>query len=190
MTLPPIAHGERLIVVVGPSGAGKDSVLHEWRRRLGAQAPVHFAQRVITRAAGAVGEAHEAVAPAEFHRLLEAGELATAWQANGLHYGVRRRELHALARGAWVVMNGSRGHLPVLRAQTPALHAVEINAPADVRARRLAQRGREDAAAMAQRLRRELAAQAALVLVNDDGRLVHAVDTLHDWWSQQHRGAC
>ena len=38
---PAVPHSERLIVVVGPSGAGKDSVLQAWRRGLApGQAPV------------------------------------------------------------------------------------------------------------------------------------------------------
>jgi len=177
-----ILHSQRLIVVVGPSGAGKDSVLGAWRHRLAAQR-VHFAQRVITRPRDA-SEAHEAVDADEFIRLRDSGELATCWHANGLHYGLRWHEVAPLSRGDWVVMNGSRGHLGTLRRQAPRLHAVEITAPTALRAQRLAQRGREDAAAVAQRLHRHVPAEVSLALSND-GELSAAVDALHGWWRTQ-----
>jgi ribose 1,5-bisphosphokinase len=73
--LPAIAGARRLIVVVGPSGAGKDSVLRAWRQAPGAAAPV-FAQRVITRAPDDT-EAHEAVTGGDFTGLRSRGLLAT-----------------------------------------------------------------------------------------------------------------
>ena len=51
----------RLIYVMGPSGAGKDSVLGWLREHLPAEMPVHWARRTITRPASAGGEAHEAI---------------------------------------------------------------------------------------------------------------------------------
>jgi phosphonate metabolism protein PhnN/1,5-bisphosphokinase (PRPP-forming) len=179
--LAPIVGGERLIVVVGPSGAGKDSVLRGWRAALGDDAPA-FAQRVITRAPDA-NEAHEAVTPDDFAGLRAQGKLATWWHAHGLDYGVRRREFEALAHGRWVVLNGSRAHLPTLRTQAPGLRVVAVDAPAHVLAGRLAARAREDAAARARRLARASAIEVAadLVLVND-GELRRSVDGLLQWW--------
>lgn len=178
---PAIVGGERLIVVVGPSGAGKDSVLRGWRAALGADAP-GFARRVITRAPDA-SEAHEAVTPGDFAGLRAQGLLATWWQAHGLDYGVRPCEFEALADGRWVVLNGSRAHLPVLRAQAPGLRIVEVSAPAHVLAQRLATRAREDPQARERRLARASAhaTEADLVLVND-GALQQSVHGLVQWW--------
>ncbi|MES2889092.1 MAG: phosphonate metabolism protein/1,5-bisphosphokinase (PRPP-forming) PhnN [Pseudomonadota bacterium] len=182
--LPPIASAERLLVVVGPSGAGKDSVLRAWRERLSAtDAEVAFARRVITRPPEA-NEAHESVDEEAFARLRAQRALATWWQANGLLYGIRQTELAPLAQGAWVVMNGSRAHLPALRAQAPGLRAVAITAPTEVLAERLAQRGREDAQALAQRLARAPQAEVDLTLCND-GTLADTADALHRWWQGQ-----
>jgi len=178
--LPAIAGARRLIVVVGPSGAGKDSLLRGWRA---APAPPAFAQRVITRAPDA-HEAHEAVTPGDFSGLHARGLLATWWQAHGLDYGVRRSQFEPLAEGRWVVLNGSRAHLPALRAQAPGLRVVAISAPPQLLAQRLAQRAREDAAARAGRLARapELPVDADFVLVNE-GELQHGVDALLQWWA-------
>jgi phosphonate metabolism protein PhnN/1,5-bisphosphokinase (PRPP-forming) len=182
LVLRPIAGAHRLLLVVGPSGAGKDSVLRGWREALGAAAPA-FAQRVITRAPDA-SEAHEAVTGADFAGMRAQGLLATWWQAHGLDYGVRWREFEPLARGRWVVLNGSRAHLGALRAQAPGLRVVEVSAPPHVLASRLAARAREGAAARDQRLARAIDApvDADLVLVND-GDLRRSVDALVQWWS-------
>jgi ribose 1,5-bisphosphokinase len=183
-TLPGIPRSERLIVVVGPSGAGKDSVLAAWRQRLGAL-PVHFAQRVVTRPHER-SEPHEAMSTPEFERAVAGGEFATWWQAHGLHYAVRWRELAPLADARWVVVNGSRAHLAALRQQAPKLQAVELTASPELRARRLAARGREDARAVADRLRRDPPAEVALAIHNDT-TLSSAVETLHGWWSSMAR---
>jgi len=176
-----IPGGERLIVVVGPSGAGKDSVLRGWRTSVGADAP-GLAQRVITRASDP-NEAHEAVTPDGFAGLRAQGLLATWWHAHGIDYGVRWREFEALAGGRWLVLNGSRAHLPVLRAQAPGLRVVEVSAPSHVLAQRLAARGREDPQARQRRLARApaLSTAADLVLVND-GELQLSVNRLAQWW--------
>jgi ribose 1,5-bisphosphokinase len=187
-TWPAIVHSERLIVVVGPSGAGKDSVLRAWAAlRAHDAAAVHLAQRVITRPADGGAEQHEPVSREDFAALREMGAFATAWQAHGLDYGVRHRALAPLATGAWVVLNSSRAHLPVLRRQAPALSVVEVTAPAAVRARRLADRAREDEADVASRLQRAApAVQADLTLVNDSS-LHEVAQGLQRWWkARQH----
>ncbi|HEY8976806.1 MAG TPA: phosphonate metabolism protein/1,5-bisphosphokinase (PRPP-forming) PhnN [Burkholderiaceae bacterium] len=184
--LPIIAGAHRLIVVVGPSGAGKDSVLRGWRALLGEAAPA-VARRVITRAPD-TSEAHEAVTPGDFAGLRDRGLLATWWHAHGLDYGVRRSELAPLAGGRWVVLNGSRAHLPALRAQAPGLQVVSVSASEHVLASRLAARGREDAAARDARLARRVAdpVDADLSLVND-GDLSACVEALAHWWKTTRR---
>jgi phosphonate metabolism protein PhnN/1,5-bisphosphokinase (PRPP-forming) len=188
-TWPHIAHSERLIVVVGPSGAGKDSALRAWaslRSHEGA-ATVHQAQRVITRPSGPDAEQHEAVSQQDYSVLLANGAFATAWQAHGLEYGVRHRALAPLAEGAWVVLNGSRAHLHTLRAQAPCLRLVEITAPPAVRAQRLAGRRREDATEVAERLRRDTPApHAELTLVNESS-IEEVALGLHRWWKVAQR---
>lgn len=183
----PIAHSERLLAVVGPSGAGKDSVLNAWRALLlssasgEAMAP-HHARRVITRAADPGGEAHEPVDEATFIALRNAGELVLHWQAHGLFYGVRSRDLQPLQQGRWVVVNASRAHLPALRAAAPAARVVEITAPAPLLAQRLAHRAREDAAAAQARLARLVPPSNADFVVHNTGDVRAAAQRLQAWW--------
>lgn len=172
---------ERLIVVVGPSGAGKDSVIAAWLSAQPASQRPHRARRTITRAAD-VHEDHEPLDAASFAAAAAAGAFAFDWQAHGLHYGIRHAELAALAAGGWVAMNGSRGHLPRLRLSAPLARVVEIDAPAGVRALRLRSRGREAAAEHPARLAREVDGGAAALRVLNAGRLEEAVATLDGWW--------
>ena len=180
MTVP---HSDRLIVVVGPSGAGKDSVLQAWRRALPAASAPQPVRRVITRPSDPHGENHEAVDAAAFARLADAGAFVFQWFAHGLHYGIRRDALAPLARGDWVVMNGSRAHLPALRRDAPHARVVEVTAPPAVLAARLAGRAREDAAAVQARLARATDASGADLVVHNTGDLADAAATLQRWWS-------
>ncbi|MFC3682193.1 phosphonate metabolism protein/1,5-bisphosphokinase (PRPP-forming) PhnN [Hydrogenophaga luteola] len=170
----------RLIYVVGPSGAGKDSVLHRLSEAWSGMPPAHWARRTITRAAQAGGEANECVDRPLFERLLQAGAFAMHWAANGHAYGIRRLELAPLASGHCVFVNGSRAHLPQLLGQWPEATVVEISAPADVLLQRLRARNRESVQAISDRLARSTQFElpdGAIRIVND-GPLNEAVDML------------
>lgn len=128
------AVNHRLVDTIGPSGAGRDSLLGWLRAHRSADALVAFAQRTVTRGADAGGEAHEACSEAQFKH----------WQTNGLFYGVRHTALAPLAQGHCVFVNGSCEHLPEARRQCPGLTVLCITAsPGSLRQRLLA-RGRED----------------------------------------------
>jgi ribose 1,5-bisphosphokinase len=144
----------RLIYVMGPSGAGKDSVLDWLRAHLPANMPVHWARRTITRPTTAGGEAHEAIDLPDFVDLQNQGQFALAWQANGLHYGVRHSELALLQQGHWVLVNGSRGHLAQALQSHPGLQVVHITADPATLVQRLTQRQRETPEEIQQRVAR------------------------------------
>ncbi len=156
----------RLIAVVGPSGAGKDTLL---AAALAARPDLVRARRVITRPQEAGGEAFEGVSAAEFEARLRRGAFALHWRAHGLRYGVPARIDTDLAAGHTVLFNGSRAALPAARARYPALEVVMITAPARLLAERLAARGREDAGTIAARLARGTLAvpSGARIVVND-----------------------
>jgi guanylate kinase len=161
-----------LILVVGPSGAGKDTVLNGAKRALAGDPGVRFVRRVITRAADPDGEDHEAVSDADFDRR----DLALRWQAHGLRYGIPADVADDLARGATVIANVSRGVIAEAAGRFP-VRVVEVTAPAAVLARRLAERGREGAADVAARLARAVALPGGVevVTVVNDGAVEDAV---------------
>lgn len=141
----------RLFIVVGPSGAGKDTLLAGAKA---ASPALHWARRVITRPETAGGEPFEGVSADTFKARLNAGDFALHWDAHGLQYGVPRSELAALAEGRDVLVNGSRAALPTAHASFPNLRVLRITAPSSVLADRLAARGRESRDEIADRLQR------------------------------------
>jgi ribose 1,5-bisphosphokinase len=154
-----------LVLVVGPSGAGKDTLLDGARRALAHDPSVRFVRRVITRPAAAGGEDHETVTEAEF----AARDFALHWQAHGLRYGIPLGIIDDLARGSRVVANVSRGVVAEAARRFP-VRVIEVTAPPAVLAARLASRGREAAADTATRLARVVPPAGGVevrVVVND-----------------------
>ena len=166
----------RLIYVMGPSGAGKDSVLGWLREHLPAGLPVHWAQRTITRPVTAKGEVHEEIDNANFVDLQNQGQFALTWQANGLHYGVRHTELKALQQGHWVLVNGSRGHLHHAQQSHPGLQVVHITADSATLMQRLTARQRETPDQIRQRIERAnaFAVPHAAIQIFNNGTLDEA----------------
>src|SRR5579863_6477078 len=127
-----------LVLVVGPSGAGKDTLLDAAKQALAGDPRFYFVRRVITRPADAGGEAHEAVTDEEFARR----DFALQWQAHGLRYGI---PADALSDNRVAVANVSRTVIAEA-VQRFAARVIEITASPAVLAARLGARGREDAA--------------------------------------------
>ncbi len=144
-----------LFLVVGPSGAGKDTLLEGARAALAGDQRYVFARRAITRPADAGGEDHEAVDAREFARRREGGDFMAWWRAHELEYGLPRDLLDDLAAGRHVVANISRGVIGDIARRVSNVRVIEITAPPDVLAARLESRGREDAGAVAGRLARK-----------------------------------
>lgn len=143
----------KLIYLMGPSGAGKDSMLDAARARLEARG-CGVARRVITRSAEAVGEDAVAVSSREFDKRLVAGEFAMSWRANGLCYGIPVEIDNWMAEGRQVLVNGSRGYLADACRRYPDLLPVLLEVSADALRSRLMSRGRESLQEIEARLAR------------------------------------
>ena len=145
-----------LIAVVGPSGAGKDTLMAGARAALAHDVRFRFVRRAITRPAEAGSEDHEALSDADFAARRAVGSFALSWDAHGLHYGIPRDIEEDIAARRVVIANLSRAVLPEAGARY-RLRVLNITAPMEVLAARLAARGRETAADIAARLAREVA---------------------------------
>jgi ribose 1,5-bisphosphokinase len=170
--------GTRLVLVVGASGVGKDSVLDGARAVFAADPRIVFVQRVITRPSGSGGEDHIGATPDEFAALRDSGAFSIHWRANGLAYGLPRRMEDDLAAGRVVVANVSRQVLDGARARYPGLTVCKVTASIATLRVRLAARGRETPAEIEARLARVGTPTAGpdVVTVANDGALADAVD--------------
>jgi ribose 1,5-bisphosphokinase len=173
----------RLIYVMGPSGAGKDTLLAFARSRLSGSR-VLFAHRYITRAADAGGENHVCLSHEEFTVRSDRGLFALEWSSHGLRYGIGVEVEAWMQRGFTVVVNGSRAFLDGALARFPSLTAVHIDARPDVLAARLAARGRETfdevRARLARRVPLELPAHVPLATIDNSGSVEEAGHALLD----------
>jgi len=168
----------RLVLVVGPSGVGKDSVIDGARAALAGHADVVFPHRRITRAPGLGGEDYTAVSEADFAAMQARGDFALSWTAHGLHYGIPKDIEADLAAGRQVVINVSRAVVDTARRQYPGLLAVLVTASPDVLRRRLTARGRETPAEIEERLARAAAFTLSgpdVAVLNNDGALADTV---------------
>lgn len=153
---PALSTRGRLVVIVGPSGAGKDTLIDYARNALADRADFGVVQRVITRPEEAGGEAHSACDLDDFARLKAEGAFCVDWGAHGLCYGVPAELRQDLASGAVRLVNGSRRALPLFRAAFAHVETVLVTAAPEVLARRLAARGRESLEEIKARLARQV----------------------------------
>jgi len=143
-----------MIAVVGPSGAGKDSLIDFARRHLVNETNIGFVRRFITRDADAGSEDHHAVTQAQFEAMRDAGRFAVHWGAHDLYYGIPAETRDQLANGKTLIANGSRPALPEFQKAYANLLVVTVTAAPEIIAERLKSRGREDDAAISKRLAR------------------------------------
>ncbi len=146
-----------LVLVVGPSGAGKDTLIAYAQQVLAAETCFVFARRVVTRPAAADAEDHDSLTLEAFEIAERDRAFALTWRAHGLAYGVPRSIADTLDAGKVVIANTSRRAVGPAKALAGRLLVANITASPDVLAQRLSQRGRETAESIANRLVRAVA---------------------------------
>ena len=168
MTAAPIGPGH-LVLVVGPSGAGKDTLIDGARRALAGDERFVFARRVVTRP-GNSAEDHDSLDEAAFQAARDSGAFALWWGAHGNHYALPAAVNDAIRDGRIVVANVSRGVVDTARTRYAAVTAVLVTAPAEVLAARLAGRQRDSDGPLGDRIRRnDVYAKFSADVVIDNG---------------------
>ena len=156
-----------LVLVVGPSGVGKDSLIAHVRGALAGDGDSVPPPGSTPRAAGDAAEAHAPLDEARLGGMVAPGAFALHWRAHGLGYGIPASIAGDLAAGRHVVANVSRAVIPDARRRFPPVRVVSVTAPAALLAERLANRGRESGEGIESRLDR-----AALYAVDGPGVVV------------------
>ena len=168
----PIGPG-RLVLVVGPSGAGKDTLLGLARAPCEGSGIV-FARRAVTREASAF-EDNEQMSHDAFQQARMRGDFAVHWEAHGHGYGLRRVIDDDIGAGRTVVANVSRTVVETMRRGYADVTVVSVIAPPEILAERLAGRARGSDGLVADRLSRVVddAAITPDVTINNVGDVQH-----------------
>ncbi len=151
----------RLVLVVGPSGAGKDTLIAGARAACAGDDSIVFPRRVITRASNA-SEEHDTVSDELFKQAAAAGGFALWWEAHGLCYGIPAAIDADIRARRTIVCNVSRTITALARQRYAAVTAVLVTAPPDVLQARLAARERSSDGNLADRMARSAVAERGL----------------------------
>jgi len=143
-----------LFLVVGPSGAGKDSLIDGARAVLANNENYIFPRRYITRPADAGGENHIPLSGDLFETMLARGEMLLEWRAHNLRYGVPKAVAQHLDRGRNVILNVSRTVVSEARERLSPVKVLYITVAEDILTQRLKARGRESSSDIKRRVQR------------------------------------
>jgi ribose 1,5-bisphosphokinase len=143
----------RLFLIVGPSGAGKDTLLRQARSTLEHNPDIVFVRRIVTRPPSAE-EDHHSLSSSDFMAAARRGAFALSWSAHALNYAIPRSVESDIKAGRRVVCNASRTIVANARARYQHAVVILVTAPDDVLRARLMTRGRATDVDIAERLSR------------------------------------
>lgn len=165
----------KLIVLTGPSGVGKGTLLRSLLRR---HPELYLSISVTTRPPrpGEVnGQHYRFIDRPQFEEMVEAGELLEWAEFAGNYYGTPRRPVEQqVMEGAWVVLEIELQGARQIYENFPDAFRVFILPPSfDALEQRLRSRGHDSEEAIARRLERareeiHAAPEFALQVINDD----------------------
>ena len=168
-----------LILVVGPPGAGKDTLLEVARQQLAGDLRFRFVRRVIDQPRDKRVETHEPLDPISFRARQAAGAFALVWRGPGGQYAIPTDIAIDIAQGRAVVANVARTLVAEAAARFP-VRVIEITAPPEMIARRLAALGRSDAVDTARRHARPIRVPPGIAhdIVLNDATVAHGARLL------------
>lgn len=165
----------RLLLVIGPSGAGKDTLLGLAKAVCADDINIVFPRRVVTREASS-SEDNESLSPDAFQSALQQGAFAMHWEAHGHCYALPKAIDDDIRAGRTVIVNVSRMVVEAMRRSYADVVVVSITAPPQILAERLARRARSSDGQIEARLRRivEDAARPDVTISNVSSAEYHA----------------
>ncbi len=174
-----------VIVLAGPSGVGKDTIIERMRER---NLPISYAVTATTRPRreGEIDGVHyHFLTPEDFNNLFKQGELLENATVYGNSYGIPKKGIReALARGEDVILKPDVQGAAHLKRVVPEAVFIFI-APVNLEelAKRLTGRGTETPEALARRLNNystEMRAAGSFdyYVINREGKLDETVDAI------------
>lgn len=168
----------RLVLVVGPSGAGKDTLMEGVRKALGGDPNHHFVRRLVTRDADPGSEDHGTISRQDYEALSSNGGAALHWEAHGHGYVLPAALDADIRAGKTVFANGSRKMIGRAREKYETVVTLLITAPREVLEERLLARGRETREEIVRRLERadlDYSAGEGVIAIENTGSISDGV---------------
>lgn len=166
-----------LILVIGNSGSGKDSIIKEVMERnqvLNLYAP----ERYITRKPS-IDERNMFLTEQEFQQKSNQNKFALEWEIYNLKYGIPIEIDNWLQKGYHVIINVSRTVVEEAKKKYIKCKIVFVEVPFQITLKRLLKRGRENQAGLEERLERAKKNQKfsnADCIIDNSGSLENAIN--------------
>lgn len=184
------------MAIVGPSGAGKDTIMNAVHEVLKNNPEFLFVRRIITRKAGInsfndhdetsqnIGnEDNIGVSLEKFFELSQKASFSLQWFAHGIHYALPIGIVDEVHKGKIVIANVSRAKLGHAKELFGKVYVIEINAPIGILKERLLGRKREKITDIEERLKRanipiQLPEGSKYCYIDNSGNVKSAVDKM------------
>jgi len=169
----------KLVLVVGNSGSGKDSIISGVVKRFPSNLKeIHLTQRYITRPSSET-EDNIGITPEIFKEMAHQKRFALEWHIYDLDYGVPIDIDDWLKKGHPVIVNVSRTIVKKARSIYRNILVVFIKVPFEITLQRVKERGRESGKLLQERIQRAKDNQTfpdADFIIDNSGELEIAID--------------
>ena len=144
----------RLVIFIGPSGSGKDTLMVKSRDQILAEdLNVHIAQRWITRENDETEQFHS-ITRQEFLDGKANNVFVLSWEIYGNCYGVPWSEINPYLEQGLVLLNLSRKELAKVRSIYPKCKIILIEVATELAQKRIKQRRRDQGKMLDARIKR------------------------------------
>jgi len=173
-----------LFLVVGNSGAGKDSIIFGLINKYPSNLKKIYApKRYITRLSSET-EKNISISPLEFKKMEKDGEYALKWHIYGLDYGIHKEIEDWLKNGHPVIINVSRTIVNEAKEKYKNIKVIFIDVPFEITYQRIKDRKRESKELLNERIERARNNQKfpeADFIVHNSGKLDDAINQLLEY---------